>query len=531
VRISNNGNKDMIDVLLYVEQVLKGWKVTLPDTPIRVYMGQTKTVPVKVTPPGYAHASVKQVLVMTATIEGSPDIFDRLKLTTIVDNVYRFDAVVLNKEGIKMDPGKTGMFAVQVSNTGNDHDSLKARAWKMEPGWELSLFNAEGNQKDEFLLDFDTSITIKGQLKIPFNTRTGWYVVELNFTGIGSTITVYLKVFVNQNFGLEVTMVDGFEGQTMEVRPRQERSLVLKVKNNGNGLDRIVLSIDADTDGTDGTVRDLLEGWEGTFFAVSNTPGLPLNIRLVDLREPIYVPGDGPDIYLTSSIRNLSGAPNVDHHELYLLLDGGCSAYVHLRVRAPSEGTEHGIFDIIVSGQGMGGSKDRDSATLRFELIFPNIQFYGGIMVSGGTASRGRIAKEGELLTIQVNIRNTGPISVEDVDIALFIDGEHKMTRTLKTLDSDSGGAEDLRTVAFSWVAAEGRHRIKVVIDPEDRTIESELGEGQDNLLKRTVTVKGRSSILGGMNDSPVMSMVLFALLIVLSFTFFMMIMKLRKRG
>ncbi len=528
--ISNQGNKDLVKVLMSSSQALSGWTVSYQQEPIDVYRGQTKPVNVKISAPGYVKAYKKCVLSITHVIEGSPNYNEGVTLTTIVNPVHNFDAVVLNKEGIKIDLGKRGSFDVRISNIGNDQDVIKARGWKLEPGWELSLFNAEGNQNDEFLLDFETSMTIKGQLKVPINTRTGWYMVGLNLTGIGSSMVVYLKVFINQTFGLEVTMVDGFKGMKMEVRPEQERSLVLKVKNKGNGLDHVVLSLGADNDGTDRPAGELGEGWSGTFYAVSSTPEPPMNVRLVDLREPIRVPREGPDLYLITSPPNLTGANPIDFHEVFLLLDEWTSAYVHLKMRAPSEGSEDRTYDLLVSGQGSGGRADHDNETLRFEIHFPNVQYYGGITLSGGTGSRDRIAKEGELLTIQVNIRNTGSIMVEDVDVALYLDGSLRMTRTIKTLERDTGSASDVRTVAFSWVAEEGKHRVKVVIDPEDNIIESEGGEGLDNTLSKTINVKGRSTFLGGMNDSPIVSVILFVLLIVLSFTAIIVFLRLRKR-
>ncbi|MCU0799131.1 MAG: hypothetical protein MUC62_05610, partial [Candidatus Thermoplasmatota archaeon] len=248
IYLSNNGNKDLIKVLLSSSQAASGWTVSFQQEPIDVYQGQSKPVTVKITAPGYARANEKLVLTITGVIEGSPNYKDEVILTTIVNHVYNFDAVVLNKEGIKINPGKTQWFAIQVSNLGNTEDILKPSAYEIKLDWNLTFYNVEGYQKYELLLDFDTSMTIKGLLKIPFNTRTGWYVVGLNLTGIGSSKIVYLKVFVNQTFDLQVRSLDGSNNLTSQIRPDQERPFTLKVSNFGNGLERVVMKLGAKFD-------------------------------------------------------------------------------------------------------------------------------------------------------------------------------------------------------------------------------------------------------------------------------------------
>ncbi|MCU0799036.1 MAG: hypothetical protein MUC62_05135, partial [Candidatus Thermoplasmatota archaeon] len=246
--LMNNGNQDLIRVLLGSSQTPKGWTMSMPSGPIEVYQGQSKLVVVKVTAPRYARANEKLVLTITGVIEGSPTYKDEVILTTIVNHVYDFDVVVLNKEGIKINPGKTQWFAIQVSNQGNTEDKLKPSAYELKLDWNLTFYNVEGYQKYELLLDFDTSMTIKGLLKIPFNTRTGWYVVGLNLTGIGSSKIVYLKVFVNQTFDLQVRSLDGSNNLTSQIRPDQERPFTLKVSNFGNGLERVVMKLGAKFD-------------------------------------------------------------------------------------------------------------------------------------------------------------------------------------------------------------------------------------------------------------------------------------------
>jgi len=519
--LMNNGNQDLIRVLLSSSQTPKGWTMSSPSGPIEVYQGQSKLVVVKVTAPRYARANEKLVLTITGVIEGSPNYKDEVILTTIVNHVYDFDAVVLNKEGIRIDPGKTQWFAIQVSNLGNTEDILKPSAYQIKLDWNLTFYNVEGYQKYELLLDFDTSMTIKGLLKIPFNTRTGRYDVALNLTGIGSSKIVFLKVFVNQTYDLQVRSLSGSNNLTSQIRPDQERAFTITVSNFGNGPERVALKLGAKFDPVKDQMELLYDGWGGKFVAVANTNDFTTNIRTFDFREPVPISNMVPDVYYTPNYTASSDVVE-EIRELVLILDKGQTAYVHLVLKAPYFETSSEIVSVDVSGKGVGGQKDFEVTTLYLELLFPDMKFVDKMVLSGGSGSRNTVARVGEMVTIQVKVHNTGDIPAEDVDIRLYIDGVEKSTRTLKVLKNDS---DDIKTVVFTWVAEAGEHKIKVVIDPDNDVIEVQGGEEDDNVLAKTVRVRGSSIVNDVIGDDPIVNVVLiliFAVVIIVGIALLM---------
>ncbi len=93
---------------------------------------------------------------------------------------------VIEKDGVKVNPGKSVWFTMQVSNLGNGEDVLTPSAYEILLGWNLTFYNREGYQKYELMLDFGSSISILGLLKVPENTRTGRYDVGQHTEGQGA---------------------------------------------------------------------------------------------------------------------------------------------------------------------------------------------------------------------------------------------------------------------------------------------------------------------------------------------------------
>jgi subtilase family serine protease len=193
-----------------------------------------------------------------------------------------------------------------------------------------------------------------------------------------------------------------------------------------------------------------------------------------------------------------------------------------LVLKAPDFETSSEIVSVDVSGKGVGGQKDFEVTTLFLELLFPDMKFDDKMLLSGGSRSRNAVARVGEMVTIQVKVHNTGDIPAEDVDIRLYIDGVEKSTRTLKVLKNDS---DDIKSVVFTWVAEAGEHQLKVIIDPDNDIIEVQGGEGDDNVLTRTVRVRGSSIVNDVIGDDPIVNVVLiliFAMVIIVGIALLM---------
>jgi len=514
--ITNLGNKDVINVVLSVEGKISGWEVRYPEEPIPVYQGQTKTVPIRVKAPGYARANSKLVLNVIGVIEGATNFRSAAPLTVIVNHVFDFDAVTIEKTGVAVDPGSTVWFTMQISNLGNGEDMITPSAYEILLDWNLTFYNKEGFQKYEVPIDYNSNIFLMGRLKVPENTRTGPYVVGVNLTGQGSSRVIYIKVYVNQTFDLHVTSSENENNITTNIRPDQEKPFIIKVANKGNGFETITLRLGATYDHTNDQMAVLYDGWEGKFVAVANTPDFTTNIRPYDFREPIVVSNLQSDVYYTPNFTaaQASGTNLDEIREIVLILDKGMTAWVHLTLKAPAfEVTSNTGTGIEVAGSGIGPA-DWDKTHITLFVLFPDLEFVGKIEFSGGT-SDSYDAMVGDVVTIIVRIINSGDIPAENVDVQLLIDGIEKKVSTLRTVKNDT---EDVKTVIFSWVAEAGEHDVKVVIDPDNTVIErldqfNRGGEGNNNEITAKVNVEGSFLVKELVNDYPIVSTLLIILL------------------
>jgi len=517
VSITNLGNKDVINVKLSVYPKAAGWDVRYPDDPIPVFHGQTKKVAVTIKAPGYARANSKLVLNVEGVIVDATNFVSTAPLTVIVNHVYDFDADVIEKEGVAVDPGTSVYFNIQISNLGNGDDLIKPTAYEIMLDWNLTFFNQEGYQKYEVPLEYKATYFLLGRIKVPEDTRTQRYVVGVNLTGGGSTKVVYIAIFVNQTFDLRVTSEEEYNMvEEVYLQPNQEKPFIIKVANYGNGRENVVLKLGQDYDPETDAMTGLYQGWEGKFVAVANTPDFTQNIRPYDFREIIPVSNIGADVYYTPNYTVAGGSAD-ELREITLQLDKGMVAWVHMTLKAPENEVGGQANPVIVSGRGIGGEVDWNAVTFNVTVLFPDLEFVDRIRFSGGSAGGSYDAVVGDVVTIQVNIKNSGDIPAENVDVQLLIDGVEKKVTTLRTIKNISG---DEKTVIFSWVAESGEHEVKVVIDPENTVIESRDqfqhgGQGDNNVIKRTINVEGGNLVVEVVNEYPVVSTLLIMLLLV----------------
>lgn len=77
----------------------------------------------------------------------------------------------------------------------------------------------------------------------------------------------------------------------------------------------------------------------------------------------------------------------------------------------------------------------------------------------------------GELTELRVTVANNGQAAARNMSVDMFVDDEFALRVPLDALD-----AGDSRTVEFTWPAFEGRHAMKVVLDPGQRIPDLSLG-------------------------------------------------------
>jgi uncharacterized membrane protein len=505
--IMNNGNKDVIKVRLSPEGVQPGWTVRCPEGDLPVFQGQTDSRTIRITAPGSARAGSKLVLEIEGIVVGT-QYRDVAPLTVIVNHVYDLDASVLEKEGVKADPGSSVHFNVQISNLGNGEDTVRPESYEIPLGWNVTFFDREGFQKYEIDLDFEENVFLLGRIKVPQDTRTGQYTIGINISGEGCFSLIWFHVCVNQTYDIRIRTEEGSTDSAVDIQPGQEKPFVVMVTNQGNGLETISIKLGRGYDPVRDINDPLLDEWEGEFVAISNTPDFTTNIKYADLRTPILVTDVGADVYYIPDPQMDQGSINA----LSVVLDKGQTAYVHMTIKAPSNdiGETVTVAPVQVSATG-SGIDDWDVVKYNITVLFPDLAFAGRISVFG----TGGGYSAGDVLTISVKVVNVGDIAAENVDVQLLVDGQVKKVQTLRTVKNES---DDVKTVIFTWVATAGKHEIKVVLDPEDTVKESadqyiHQGSQNNNEVRKTITIGGNDLVKVLLSDNPIISTLFIILL------------------
>jgi uncharacterized membrane protein len=522
--ITNLGNKDVINVKLSIDGAQSGWDIRFPEEAIPVYQSQTKSVPIRIKAPGDAVANSKLVLSIIGVIEGATQYRSQAPLTVIVNHVYDFDAVVLEKEGIAVNPGETVKFNIQISNLGNGEDVIHPSAYEILLDWNLTFYNREGYQKYEITLDRNDNIFLVARLKVPDGTRTkDDYTVGVNLTGQGSSKVVYIKVKVNQTYDLRVRTEGGASNFTGTIQPNQEEPFSIVVSNMGNGWENVRLSLGRQYDDIRDSMGALYEGWVGKFVAVSNTPDFTVNIKQKDFQSPIVISNLVADVYYTPDrdIANATGTSLDEIREINIGLDMGMTAWVHLVMKAPSDEVNdlRQATSIEVAGVG-DGPEDFEVVQFSLTVLSPDLAFHKHdndkyVQLSGDKEA-------GSVLTIVVKITNLGDIDAENVDVQLLVDGVEKKTQTLRAVKTEENNTLDVKTVIFSWVAEAGEHEITLVIDPDNTVIESadqfiHQGANNNNEISVKVDVSGRNIVKEAASEYPIISTLLIILLAIIA--------------
>lgn len=137
------------------------------------------------------------------------------------------------------------------------------------------------------------------------------------------------------------------------------------------------------------------------------------------------------------------------------------------------------IFSILfLSGFLLPSFRCQEPDDTNFEFEF--VEFDDGqvIQFAGGNAEGDYLAKEGDVLTFIVKVRNSGESIARNVNITFSVDGELKKSNTLRSVNPDEDGSV-IKTVIFSWIAVSGEHEIMVEIDPNNDF--KEVNEGENN--------------------------------------------------
>lgn len=84
----------------------------------------------------------------------------------------------------------------------------------------------------------------------------------------------------------------------------------------------------------------------------------------------------------------------------------------------------------------------------------------------------------GDMVTFHAKIHNVGGLGVENFTVETYLDGE-RLSQDFLSLDA---GEEAVLTASQTWVALEGDHTLRCLVDPDNRVLESNEGNNERSL-------------------------------------------------
>jgi len=374
---------------------------------------------------------------------------------------------------------------------------LTPKPYQLLLGWNMTFYYVGFVIKSGLPIDYDQILNITCEIRVPEKTPTGLYTIGINLTGQGGTQILYVKLYVNQTYNLTVSTLDGNHSiDNIEVAPNSELSYIVKVTNNGNGPEYATL-----------TIKNLESGWVGWFAAVANTPDLTPNVKEYDFLSPIPISNLVPDvIYIPNQTASETKFTII---EIYLPQEQ--SAWVSVRLKSPAKELQSRELTITVDGSSKGGSKDDPDdnyVDFNIKILYSDLTYDGKIEILGGSKSSNTVGREGEPLTIKVNIKNIGDIVAEKVEVVLSVDGAKAGSVVIEKV-----GTEGVREVIFTWVARAGEHKIEIVIDPQNTIVE--LNEN-NNVMKTTVRVSSQNILSAATSDTRICASIFWIIIVII---------------
>jgi len=210
---------------------------------------------------------------------------DSVTTTTIVKQVHDIDITTSPPE-IKVRPGETANYDVTVANHGNGPEKLILSAKELPAGWNLSFLD-EGVPISEVVLQPGESKTYSAAVMVPGSALAGKYTnIGTLKTGMGDEFEFAFDTVVAQIFEIDLsTAVSKQVGA-----PGENISFPLQVRNLGNGVDTITLSVE---DKPSNWNYDFMLG-DDVVSSVTLDPGATETLTLVfQIPRDTEVPEDG----------------------------------------------------------------------------------------------------------------------------------------------------------------------------------------------------------------------------------------------
>ena len=481
------------------------WQVT-GGTP------ETKTVNVQVCAPYNATAGLGESITVKAHLEGAPKVRALVTLATDVIQEYELEASV-PQSNLDLYPGQSFQLNTTIENTGNGPDRFDVAVNSildsngMADVWDIEIPRVTFEE-----LDRDTSQGVPIYINVPEKTFAGNYEVTLDvlseepYEGTRLRDRIILNVEIGEFYDMRIELDPAVESRIKTTAPGRVVRYTMNVTNFGNVEDHP--SIHNHTQNTAGWDEipgmNTLSGWNINYALIEGfDTEFPLEHQCVELT----VGQDPPEgrCYKTA-IGTDAGTVMLPIMPAYTTLQ--LVAIIEIDSQAPLSDREIGIKVLSSAGSSQaGGDHDEtpiwdDSCTidenkdglpdlnrpfcdtneqiLELRLRAPDLEI---VSVTIGD-DRGKV---GEMLSVNVEIKNSGNIHATDVNIILCV-GQSKTSIQKYGCDEENvayrqilqavmpvgaSGEEESPKITLLYLVKAGTHEVSVVIDPDNMIVES----------------------------------------------------------
>ena len=341
VTVHNLGNTFDTFALAVEGTLPAGWSVTVDNATVFVPYLSNQSVNVSVTPGPDALAGDRADFRLRATSNGNATYTKRIDLSATASQFFRFE--MTGTAELWALPGTMATHSIYLNNAGNGLDTVELSMYGVPEGWGAylsgGLFHLQARES------LRATLTVMPPAKAAAGAMSNITIEAAS--GENQRRFVYLATRVLQTAGLDLQLADGPDAAEAGDTP----VFILKVQNNGNGLDEVNLSASGE------------EGWAYEFFdpAPSIRAG---DFSLEDLR--VSVPRTAPAGEHAFRVRAVSSANGSVSSELKLTLFVNQYYDVELYAEFQNDTVEIGNstqFTVTVNNTGNGD----DSFSMRVE--------------------------------------------------------------------------------------------------------------------------------------------------------------------
>ncbi|HIH80752.1 MAG TPA: hypothetical protein HA303_05985 [Candidatus Thalassarchaeaceae archaeon] len=464
--------------------------------------------------PYNATAGLGDSVTVRAHLEGAPRVRDSVVLATNVIQVYDIEATV-PQNILQLHPGESFQLDTLIENEGNGPDRYDITVNSIVDSngnsdvWDIDIPRVIFEE-----LDRDESQEIPIYINVPGETYAGEYTVRLDvlseepYEGTRLQDTIVLQIEIIEFHDMRIELDPLVESRIKTTAPGRIVRYILNVTNYGNVADQPTLHNHTKTGAGWDSVPGMntLSGWQVNFALLEGfDTEYPIERRCTSL-----VVGEDPQP--NSCFKTADGkSPNTVTLPVMpayttlqvvaiITIDPGAALSdreVGIKVLSSSGSAEMGgdfdetpIWDdsctLDENGDGLPDNYppncDSNEQVLELRLRAPDLEFVGDIEVSKTRAS------VGDMIGVNVKIRNVGNIHATDVNVILCIDQsissikrhgcdeENIAYRQLveAIMPQGPGGDENPPTLTLLYLVEAGSHEVVAVIDPDNMIVESD---------------------------------------------------------